>query len=167
MKKQNYIIVSALLASLFVYTFYRTEHTVVNRLFAWLISSDNFHSVRIAVRSILPLNEFVIYSLPEGLWIYCITLLSRQYCTRIKGWQLDCALIPLVYAVALELMQLLHIIRGRFDFMDVWVSSVSWLLAIYSFREPTPAHKLSTHGARKKIVCALTYGIVYLSHVTS
>ena len=163
--KKNYVLIGlSLLISLFIYVFYRTERTLVNELIIRLISVTTYKTLREAVAHALPLNDVIVYSLPEGLWIFCITLTSKPYFIRLYGWYLDCVYIPLVFCISLEMLQLVHITNGRFDWMDILVSVLFWLPGRYGFNSDEKKHILTNINSRT-LVCLLSYGIVYLAHV--
>jgi len=114
--KKNYVlIILLLLFSLFIYLFYRTEKTVINELFVSIISFDKYVELRNSIANTLPLNEHIIYSLPEGLWVFCITLTSKFLFLKIGHREIGCVFIPLIFSIALEFFQLLNLTNGRFD----------------------------------------------------
>lgn len=164
MKKEHCYIIPALLISLFIYLFYRTQHTVVNELAIRLLSSETYLTLRNTIVQHLPLSDIIVYSLPEGLWIFCITLTSMPYYLQMGSLYVDCKYMPLIYCVGLELLQLTHITNGRFDFIDIAFSAAFWLLAMYAFRQRRRQNILSSIDV-STMGCLTSYGIVYLSHV--
>lgn len=165
MKKHYYFITAALLVSLAIYLFYRTEKTVVNEVVIRTISFDHYVSLRQSVNRFLPLNEFVIYSLPGGLWTFCTTLTSKPYYIRQKNMQMDCVVAPLIFSIGLEITQLLHLTKGRFDPMDIWATLSFWAIAVFAFREKLEKQNLLAPINGSRMVCFLSYGVVYLAHV--
>ncbi len=163
-KKYPYIIVS-LLISLFIYLFYRTERTVVNEIVIHVISFETYALLKASVVRLLLLNDILIYSLPEGLWVFCITLTSKPYYVKLNNWRITCVLIPLIYSVGLEIFQLLHFTNGRFDFMDIWISILFWSIGNYAFNEKSETQNILMPLNSKTMVCLASYSIVYLSHV--
>lgn len=164
-KTRYWIIIASLLASLFIYLFYRTEKTVVNEVLVQLITFSKYAALKSSIRAALPLNEFIIYSLPEGLWVFCITLTSKHFYIRLNKAQIKCIYFPIVYAIGLEIFQLFHLVNGRFDFMDIWVSLVCWLLALRIFNDTTADQPIFKNFNAKKLVCVGCYTLVLLSHV--
>lgn len=158
-------IVASLLVSLFIYLFYRTEKTVINELIIRTVSFDTYTTLRTAVIRLLPLNELVIYSLPEGLWVFCITLTSKPYYIQPNNWRINGVVIPLIFCVGLEVLQLLHFTNGRFDYMDILVSVIFWFIAAYYFDDKQDKQNILTPLNGNRIACFISYGIVYLSHV--
>ena len=154
-----------MLVSLFIYLFYRTEKTIVNEIFIQLITFSKYSALKNSTRAFLPLNEFVIYSLPEGLWIFCITITSKPFYIQLNKSFIKCVFFPIVYSIVLEIFQLLQLVNGRFDFMDIWVSLVFWLLGISMFNDTIANQNIFRNLNTKKLVCIGSYSLVYLSHV--
>lgn len=165
MKKKYIFICISLLISLFIYLFYRTDRTLVNEIVIRMISFETYTGLKAHVVRILPLNDMVIYSLPEGLWIFCITLTSKPYYVRLNKWRIDCLFIPLIFCVTLEIFQLLHITNGRFDFMDIGISVVFWILGSYVWSDKSEKQDIFIRPNSKTIVCLASYCTVYLAHV--
>lgn len=165
MKKQYFFIALFLLICLLIYLFYRTDKTVVNEVVIRAISWDTYLSLRDSVKRILPLNEFIIYSLPEGLWAFCITLTSLPYYLQVNKSRIDCKYIPLVWCVGLEIAQLFHVTNGRFDPMDISVTVIFWMIALLGFDGDLEKQHLMTPINGRRMLCFLTYGIIYLAHV--
>jgi hypothetical protein len=154
-----------LLASLFIYLFYRTEKTVVNDMLIRLISFDTYSRMKLGVVQYLPLNKFVIYSVPEGLWVFCITLTSKPYYIQWNSRSVDCVFVPLIYCIGLEIFQVLHLTGGRFDVMDIEISILFWLLANGLFKYDAEKRNILKPLNLRSLACFASYGIVYLSHV--
>ncbi|QHV99734.1 hypothetical protein [Spirosoma endbachense] len=165
MKKHYSFIIASLLVSLFIYLFYRTDKTLINEVVIRTISFDNYASLRQAVNRFLPLNEFVIYSLPEGLWAFCITLTSRPYYIQQKNRRINCQVVPLICCIGLEIAQLLHVTKGRFDLMDIWATVIFWFIATFAFDDKQDKQNILMPINGRRMVCFISYGIVYLSHV--
>ena len=164
--KKKYIPISiSLLISLFIYLFYRTERTLVNQLVYNVISFDTYSRLKASIASAFPLPDVVIYSLPEGLWVFCITLTSGHYYIKIGGRCIYCLYIPLLFSVALELFQLLHITNGRFDFMDIGISFAFWLLGLYANAPKTEKQDILSRLNLNATICLVSYCVVYLAHV--
>jgi hypothetical protein len=164
-KKQYAFIISSLLVSLFIYVFYRTEKTVVNELLIRSTSFDTYAALKEEIIRFLPLPAFVIYSLPEGLWVFCITLTSKPYYIQQEKLRIQGVIIPLLFCMGLEIFQWLHFTNGRFDLNDILVSFVGWLLATVSFNDKVEKQNILAPFNANKMVCLVSYGIVYLSHV--
>jgi hypothetical protein len=145
--------------------FYRTEKTVVNEIFIRLITFSKYSALKNSIRTFLPLNELVIYSLPEGLWIFCITLTSKPFYIQLNQSFIKCVFFPIIYSIGLEIFQLLQLVNGRFDFMDIWVSLVFWWVGFSIFNDTTVDQNIFKNFNTKKLVCIGSYSLVYLSHV--
>lgn len=165
MRRKELLILTALLVCLFIYLFYRTERTIVNELAIRLTSPAYFATLRAQVATLLPLNDLVIYSLPEGLWIMCITLTSKMYYLRLFRWDIDCKYIPIVLCIVLELMQFFHVLNGRFDIMDILVSLFFWLLGCTFFSEKKQRQNICSKVNVQMVQCVASYSIIYLAHV--
>lgn len=165
MRKDYALLVLCLLVSLFIYLFYRTEKTVINELFITLISYDRFVVLREAVTKSLPLNEYFIYSLPEGLWVFCITLTSKSFFIKVGNRELKLLFLPLIFSIGLELFQLLHLTNGRFDFRDIGFSVLFWAIANYLITSKSQIRNILNPFTIQSGICILSYLIVYLAHV--
>lgn len=165
MRKTYLFIVLSLLFSLFVYLFYRTEKTVVNEILISLISLESFIELRNNIRSGLALNQTLIYSLPEGLWVFCITLTSKFLFLRVGKREMNLIYLPLVFSIGLEFFQLLQITKGRFDFWDVGFSILFWSIAFFWNAAIGPRQDIFRPLNLRSIICVFSYLIVYLAHV--
>lgn len=165
MKKNYCFIILSLLFSLFIYLFYRTEKTVVNEIFISIVSFDSFVDLRQRITNTLPLNEHIIYSLPEGLWVYCITLTSKFLFVKIDSREIDLIFVPLICSISLEVFQLLHFTNGRFDFWDIGFSILFWAIAHYLIKHASIKQNILDPFTIRSFICILTYLIVYLAHV--
>jgi len=164
-KRRYFFIILSLLISLFIYLFYRTEKTVVNEIAIRILSIQDYTQLRDAVIGLLPLSKPVIYSLPEGLWVFSITLTSKPFYIPFFGRQVHCTFMPLLFCIGLELCQLYHFTNGRFDFMDIWFSAFFWIIACRAFNEHPDKQSILQPVNKKSLVCFASYGIVYLAHV--
>ncbi|RZK56593.1 MAG: hypothetical protein EOO87_05085 [Pedobacter sp.] len=154
-----------MLISLLIYLFYRTSKTVINEIIIRVISLDVYTNLKLSIIEAMPLNDVAIYSLPEGLWILCITLTSRPYYIRFKNRNFDCVFIPIIFCLSLELFQLFGLTNGRFDLMDIGISIIFWILGCYIFTDRLEKQEIFSVPISKKIVCLGSYFIVYLAHV--
>lgn len=164
--KKNYILIlSSLLFSLFIYLFYRTEKTVINELLIQIISIENFIELRKSVVHILPLNEHIIYSLPEGLWMFSVSLASKSFFVRIGEREINLLFVPLIFSVGLEFFQLFHLTNGRFDLWDIGISVFFWATANYLVVGKGNRQNILNPFNTNSLMCLLSYLIVYLAHV--
>ena len=131
MRKNYFFILISLSLSLFIYLFYRTEKTVINEIFIYITSFDRFIELQKVITNLIPLNKHIIYSLPEGLWVFSITLTSKFLFLKIGNHKINLLFVPLIFSIGLELFQLLNLTNGRFDFWDIGVSILFWFVANY------------------------------------
>ena len=165
MKKLILLISVSLLVCLFIYVFYRTEKTVINQLFLSIFSIESYRGLKHAVSTFLPLNEYLIYSLPEGLWILSITITSKFFYLKLAGRKFNFVFAPLAFAIGLEICQLLHITNGTFDFIDIGFSVFFWLAAYIFVETNDREENIAKSIGMKTASCLASYSIVYLAHV--
>jgi len=166
MKKKYWLITLSLLVSLFIYLFYRTEKTIINQIAISILSLHRFVAWRSFVTKLLPLNEHIVYSLPEGLWVFCITLTSNFLFVKLYNRKINLLFLPLVFSIGLEFLQLLHITNGRFDFWDIGISVACWATAIYVMKRKSVTQNILKPFTINGFVCVASYLIVYLAHVS-
>lgn len=151
---------------LFVYVFYRTEKTLINQIILACISHKTFSSIKLAVCTAIPLKEYFVFSLPEGLWIFCTTITSSFFYIECKGRKYSLNFFPVSIAVIMELLQLFRFINGRFDPMDLVFSVGFSSLALWLTREVAVERQaLFNTFDRKTVCCTASYAIVYFAHV--
>lgn len=155
----------ALLFCLFLYLFYRTEKTVINEIFISIFSYNRYLDLRNTISSALPLNEKIIYSLPEGLWVFCITLTSKYLFLKVGRHEINLVFFPLVFSIGLELLQLFHLSNGQFDFWDIGFSIIFWAIANYLIPFESRKQNILNPFNFRSLICLLSYLIVYLAHV--
>ena len=166
MTRRDYILTAALLCSLFIYVFYRTDKTVVNELVIFLTSAEFYLKLKESITSSLPLNNLIIYSLPEALWVLCITVTSKSFVIQFGPARITGAIVPMFYCIGLEICQLIGLTRGTFDPMDIVLSALFWLVGVIGFEEVGEVQNIFGRVSRRTMVCFASYGIVYLAHVT-
>lgn len=163
---RSVVLVSLSLAvSLFIYLFYRTERTLVNEIAIHLITLNGYRSLKSAVVHFLPLHDIIIYSLPEGLWVFCITIASLPYYVNMGTWRFRCLFLPLIFCVGLEFLQLVGVTNGRFDLIDIGAVVVFWMVGILTAEHVRPQIDLFHRPDFKTVMCVTSYCIVYLAHV--
>ena len=165
MKKDYLLALFGLGISLFIYLFYRTEQTTVNQIFIAINSIETFIESQHVVQKSLPLPDIVIYSLPGALWIFCVTLTSKYLYLKIGKLQFQLVNLPLVFIFGFELVQLLHITNGRFDFWDIAVAFVFWALAKFVLKSKTENQNILKPFNLRSLICISSYFLVFLSHV--
>lgn len=157
-------IAGALSVCLFIYLFYRSEKTLVNELVKMLFSEDSYLAIKSSIAKALPLTELIIYSLPGGLWVFCVTVLSRNFIVKIKGYEIEVVLIPILFAIGLEFLQLIHVTKGIFDPLDIILYLVLWMIAAWPYQHESKQDILSPFTMRG-FMCVSCFFSVYLAHV--
>lgn len=165
MKRTYSIIATALFVSLFIYLFYRTENTVINELIVLLLSPKTYSELRNNIACALPLNEPVLFSLPGGLWVFCMTILSKDLYMKIRSHKIKLVLVPVLFAVGLEFFQLLHITQGTFDVWDVGFYMMFWLLAYFGYKSNGAQQDILSPFTLRGFFCLACFLAVYLAHV--
>lgn len=156
----------SLLWCLFIYVFYRTEKTLVNQFVIAIVSADHYFSLKQSVNEMIPLNDYLVYSLPEGLWVYCITLISGYFYIDYSKPRLSLVPLPLLLAGIMELFQLFHLSKGRFDWVDLFFIAGFWLLGIFSMPSDVEKQPLFRGYNTGSVLCLASYLIVFLAHVS-
>lgn len=164
MKKYIPLLTLSLLICLFIYVFYRTEKTLVNQAVIMLFSYESYCLLKSSITSSFPLYDCIVYSLPEGLWIFCITLMSGPFYLKIKRRRFNLVFAPLLIAIVMEIFQLLHFANGRFDWLDILFAFCFWRLGYY-LTTATGKERIFRSLDAKNICCTFCYSIVYLAHV--
>jgi hypothetical protein len=121
----------SLFVSLLIYVFYRTEYTIINRLVVYVLSPEHFREFRLMVANSIWLPNFVVYSLPEGLWVFAATIISGNLVLKIKRYILPMIYMPLIVALGIEFVQYTGLSKGIFDWIDIFLILVFWILAYF------------------------------------
>ena len=164
--RKRYSLPAALLVSLFIYAFYRTDKTEVNQLIIYFVSFELYSQMKDIVTSVLPLNGSIVYSLPGGLWVFCATALAHGFYFEFKNHKIQIGLLPLLFATGLEVCQLMQLTRGTFDALDIAFYSIAWLLATRLFDYPRPKQNLLSPLTLRGFMCLSCFFCVFLAHVS-
>jgi hypothetical protein len=111
-------------------------------MFYWINSiglMDLVNEIRPDIRN---LPEWVIYSLPDGLWIfsYCL-FIGHIWNYNLKRSFFFLALLP-IYAISNEIMQHFHFFSGTFDWMDLFAYLTAFVLGlVYIIYHKRPVKK--------------------------
>lgn len=151
---------------LFIYVFYRTEKTLVNQLIISVFSKPTYLSLKATVNWLLTLPDCFIYSLPEGLWVFVITVSSSAFHLELGGRKWSLVFVPIGVALLMEFSQLVHLTNGHFDWMDLIFSTVFWLLAVLLTGIRPGKESIFSSFNTQTVFCMISYFIVYLAHVT-
>ena len=130
-----------------------------------LLSKRGYEGIKEIIISVLPLRDAVIYSLPEGLWVFCITITSSFFYVRVRRLKYTLTAIPILLTICMEMFQLFGLSNGRFDVMDICFSAVFWLLALYITRNNPDKEPIFQPFNARAVFCVSNYAIVYMAHV--
>jgi hypothetical protein len=166
LKKYIPLLAGPLVLSLFIYVFYRTDKTLINQAIISFLSREQYVAAKTTVAATLQLSNFLVYSLPEGLWIFCITITSSFFYINFGTRKCSLVYVPLLLGLFMEILQLLHVTHGRFDVIDVLFVVGFWLLARIITRWDEEREALFDSFNAKTLFCMTTYCIVYLAHVS-
>lgn len=101
-----------------IYLAYRSTSL---RMFNW-INEIGFYDSMISLRKIAQhhkLNDFALYSLPDGLWVTSyILIMDTVWENNLSQQLLWCSLIPII-GVFSEILQSYNLLEGTFDYSDV------------------------------------------------
>lgn len=158
-------IIGALFISLFIYVFYRSDRTLINEFVKLLFSMDRYADMKRIIVSILSLHDIIIFSLPGGLWIFCATVLAQGFYLQINKYRVQLVFIPILFALGLEIFQLVHITNGRFDPWDIVFYLMFWLPAYYGFQPKELQQNIISPFTLKGFLCLACFFSVYLAHV--
>lgn len=114
----NYLLL--LLLSFFaavIYLFYRDSSIIFNQI----ISTSGFEivSVKTQIQALFPLPNWIIYSLPGGIWVYVATILAVKYEKTEGKYEIPIGIYPIILSIGIELFQLFHFTDGTFDWVDL------------------------------------------------
>jgi hypothetical protein len=83
-------------------------------------------------RTLIP--NWIIYSLPDGLWVYSFSaMLYLIWNENYKSIQ-KILFLPFIVLCGMEILQFLKIINGTFDIIDVFVSLIMYVLLIINIK---------------------------------
>jgi hypothetical protein len=120
-----------------------------------------FKEARQLMQDALKLPNFIIYSLPEGLWVFAVTIISENLTIRFKKIQISIIYMPLVVAYFIELIQYLSWSKGTFDWLDVMVIMSFWTLGYIYVKNNDTSKTIKP----KLIYVLFTYIIIVFSYV--
>lgn len=157
----------ALLVSAFIYLFYRTNFTAINQLFAFVFGDIFYLDLKSELQANLKLPSQIIYSLPGALWVWVISIASRDVFILLKGRRVSLVFLPIIVAIGFELFQYFNLINGHFDWWDIIYAVAFWLLSFVSFNKQKRSLDESHSTIYNILVFAGTYLLVFFAHVTS
>ena len=164
MKKENRIIFLLLIICLWIYTLYRPNTILINQLWEGVGWNNWLETVKGLLHRKLPLPGWVIFNLPEALWIFALTVCIKPFFLFFRNHTIGLYGFPIVYVIFLECMQGLKITNGTFDGWDVFFSFVAWLTAlIIPLGSRYPSIHLFTIN-KESIRLLIVFVIVLLAH---
>lgn len=131
----NYLILTLLTVfAAFIYFIYRENDVIFNQILSTFGAESLIEKHEI--QSLIPLPNWVIYSLPGGIWVFVLTIIFRRvYRNRITPL-LPMDYLPMLYAIGLEFLQYFHITDGTFDKIDLMIILAAGFLArIFDFKQ--------------------------------
>ena len=158
----RYILIAmAMLLGLYLYFMYRSQDTIVNALLAKL-GAREFPFLMNIWHKHYAIPQWCMYSLPEGLWVFSATLLSIRLEFPIREKRIHLKYLPFLFAMLVELVQVLGITNGQFDWLDIFVSFIFTVLALII---PSKEQKKNAIESKEFWLLILIYAMVYLSDV--
>ena len=158
----RYILIAmAMLLGLYLYFMYRSQDTIVNALLAKL-GAREFPFLMNIWHKHYAIPQWCMYSLPEGLWVFSATLLSIRLEFPIREKRIHLKYLPFLFAMLVELVQVLGITNGQFDWLDIFVSFIFTVLALII---PSKEQKKNAIESKEFWLLVLIYAMVYLSDV--
>lgn len=164
LKKYKGLVLLCLTVCALIYIFFRPEGSLINIVIN-LFVPETFLTFKEKVRTALPLPESIIYSLPGGLWVFSATMVARNLQLNIFNKRIHLEWLPMLFALWLELLQYGSLLKGRFDWVDIWYVLVLGLLAKFFFN--TNYKRYTSLNAFNQQAWAFTFvfACVFMAHV--
>lgn len=112
-----------------IYLLFRVDSLL---MFQWLDFFDLKESIlRLREEIKIQLPAWIIFSLPDGLWLFSYVSLMLMLWSNKPSWQsfFWIAIMPCI-AIISELLQYFKMLAGTFDIMDIYAYVLGFLLAI-------------------------------------
>lgn len=112
-----------------IYLFFRSDSLI---MFKWLKFLGLSNIISIAREWVANFNLFdwVLYSLPDGLWVYSFTSCLIILWNENKGYQFLFLFIPVLLGPGVEILQFFKLFKGTFDMIDLTVTTVAFILSL-------------------------------------
>jgi hypothetical protein len=115
-----------------IYICFRSESL---RLYKW-VELIGFDKLLTYTRNYLfiqkiKLSEWVIFSLPDGLWVYAFT---SAFIIYWQGKSTFWLITPIILSVLIEISQAFKFIQGTFDFVDILFSAIAFIISYSIFK---------------------------------
>ena len=116
----------ALIGGGMVYILFRSESIM---MFKWLPFLGSVRKM-ISVNHDIHYPDFLIYSMPDGLWLLSyILLIGTIWNFKYQRCLYIIMLLP-IFAISHEILQLYHLVPGRFDVLDVVVYVIATITGL-------------------------------------
>jgi len=129
-KKETLFSIIFLFIALMIYLIWRSENVLVNFLVSSTIGVEDFRDWRTAISARLLFPEWMIYSMPGGLWVFVSTMAFKDFFIDVKKATINLLFLPPIIALFLEITQLIHLTHGTFDGWDIILIFVFWVSSI-------------------------------------
>lgn len=135
MKSRTYIIINIiipLIVGVAIYALYRNGNLL---FFTWveyvigLKPSLNFSLDLTQILMNLHIPNWIIFSLPDGIWIYVLT--STIFVVWAQKIHLFWLSVPIFLGIGLEIFQLYNLVPGTFDSIDLIFLLSGYALALF------------------------------------
>ena len=118
-----------------IYSLWRSKALLVFTWYRWVGLYGPMLSLRAylgGVKHLIP--SPILYSLPDGLWVYAFTSLMGCIWFRVprSSAKLFWTLLPVSMAVVAEIGQGFRLVPGTFDWADMFSYLAAWALATVS-----------------------------------
>lgn len=116
-----------LMGGAIIYILFRPTYLI---MFKWIDSFGLMKLINSIRLNSEDLPDWVLYSLPDGLWMFSYCLFIGQIWNyNIKKCLLFLSILP-IYAVSNEIMQYFHLVSGTFDWMDLLAFLIAFTLSV-------------------------------------
>ncbi len=161
-KKFQLSVVLPLVFCTFICLFYRGVQSHAHLVFSQLFT-ENYLLAKLFFQEQLPLSDFMIYSLPEGLWVFSLSLLGSKFYLDMGERPYNLCHLAIAFATGLECLQYFHVTDGTFDILDLGASLFFWLLALFIIEENRVLWKARPISDFRFAIFFLAFGAVYFS----
>lgn len=118
-----------------IYSLWRSKTLLVFAFYRWIGLDEPVQALRLQLASFKHLIPGpVLYSLPDGLWVYAFTSLMGFIWFRVprSSAKLLWTLLPVSMAMGAEIGQGFRLVPGTFDWSDMLSYLIAWALATVS-----------------------------------
>jgi len=126
-----------------IYILFRSEHLIMFRWFDLVeLPFQNVRTLTLGFINHLP--NWLIYSLPDGLWIFSyMSLILFIWKNRITFNNIIWIVMPPVIVIMFEIGQFMNIVQGTFDYCDIAFYIIGTILPIALYTELLNFKKLN------------------------